>query len=382
MIEMRRFEENDTEAVVRLLNLAFGGWHGVSYWKWKYLRNPAGLECSIWIAKDGDRVVGCYGIIPTMMKIGSSNVLGAQAVDAATHPRYRYRGISVKLFDHVLEEAVKTGISMVYGFPGTGSYRAFTKLGFRRIFELSQMMAVMNPLALSTVRWRDTVSAPTALWKYTHRLPQSEDERDALDRFKNTAMRVGGFVRSGLRLTRTRSPCNETSVGLLTKFDRRFDLLWSSVAERYDVAVSRETDYLDWRYFHNPEQRYLVTTFEEHNQLLGYLVLATRDIEKAIIGYLVDIVGTDVRIIESLLNFALRYLNRIGAAAAFAWRPSDIDYLATFKRVGFFPVELGMKIPARFGYSIMALATRPNVSRLVANPSTRWHFSMGDSDWV
>lgn len=382
MIEMRRFEENDTEAVVALLNLAFGGWHSISYWKWKYLRNPAGLEYSIWIAKDGDRIVGCYGIIPTMMKISNSNALGAQSVDAATHPRYRYRGISLKLFSHVLEEAVKTGISMVYGFPGTGSYGGFIKLGFRRISELSQMMAVMNPLALSTIRWRDAASAPTALWKYAQRLPQSEDERDALDRFKNTALHVGGFIRSGLRLARVGSPCNDASVRLLTRFDRRFESLWSSVADRYDVAVSRTTDYLNWRYFQNPEQRYLVAAFEEHDELLGYLILATREKERAIAGYLVDIVGTHTRVIESLLNFALNYLSRVGAVVAFAWAPSDTDYLTAFRRAGFFPVELGKKIPARLGYSVMALATSSSASRLVANPSTKWHFSMGDSDWV
>jgi len=382
MLEIRRFEQNDVQAVVALLKLTFQGWHSVDFWKWKYLMNPAGFDRNIWIAKDADRVVGYYAIIPTAMKVGNREVLGAQSVDTATHPSYRGRGIFVDLATHVLQEASKTEISMVYGFPGAQSYGGFIKLGFKRICEVPKMMAVMNPPALNAMRWRDAASAPRALWKYLRRLPQSEDEQDLLDRFRDTYSDIEAFVRFGLRVARVESLRGDGPIRLVTRFDHRYESLWTSISHRYDIAVCRGTDYLNWRYFQNPEERYLVVAFEDREEILGYAVLTTTYAEGTLTGYIVDMVGTEGEVIESLLGFALRYFSSVGAGIVIAWEPCEADHLSAFKKVGFFPAHLGKLLPTRLALSVIALATSIDASELVASSSTRWQFAMGDSDWI
>ncbi len=86
----RRYRPDDRAAVISVLRHSIAEWHGDwadPYWEWKFERNPHG-EALIWVGEDDGRIAGCYIWNPVRIRLGTSTMLGAQSVDAATHSDY------------------------------------------------------------------------------------------------------------------------------------------------------------------------------------------------------------------------------------------------------------------------------------------------------
>jgi predicted N-acetyltransferase YhbS len=80
-LNIRRFQDGDEERVNELLSAVFSNWKGIDYWRRKYLKDPTGVRRNIWVAEDGNKIVGYYAIIPVNIKTDAGVVLGAQSVD-------------------------------------------------------------------------------------------------------------------------------------------------------------------------------------------------------------------------------------------------------------------------------------------------------------
>jgi GNAT superfamily N-acetyltransferase len=147
---VRRFAMSDADEVIRLLKLSFGFHLSREWWDWKYTSNPAGFwgeQGDIWIAESTHEVVGHLAVMPQRMKIGPETVTVAQAVDGATHPRYRGLGISKTLVEKVWAEA-KNRYGLIFGFPNEGMYRSFLRAEWKhsRVVEFYRLLNLDSTL--------------------------------------------------------------------------------------------------------------------------------------------------------------------------------------------------------------------------------------------
>jgi GNAT superfamily N-acetyltransferase len=123
----------DDEQVLDLVRTSLG-WSpsdpDEQLFRWKHRENPAGVSPA-WIALDGDRVVGFRTFMRWEFLDDSNRVVRAvRAVDTATHPDYRGRGIFRTLTLAALEELKAEGVSFVFNTPNDQSRPGYLKMGW------------------------------------------------------------------------------------------------------------------------------------------------------------------------------------------------------------------------------------------------------------
>jgi hypothetical protein len=71
--------------------------------------------------------VAYYGVFPTVMKFGDTEVLCAQSGDTMTHETHRGKGLFIELARKTYATAREEGIQFVFGFPSESSYPGFER---------------------------------------------------------------------------------------------------------------------------------------------------------------------------------------------------------------------------------------------------------------
>ena len=102
--QIRRYQEEDEEQILRLRERVFGDLDPVrmktSTWRWQFRYNPAG-EAFCALAEDHGRIIGQYAVIPTRFSVQGKETLFALSCDTMIHPDYRKQGIFTTLADEV-----------------------------------------------------------------------------------------------------------------------------------------------------------------------------------------------------------------------------------------------------------------------------------------
>ncbi len=267
----RRYRPDDRAAVISVLRHSIAEWHGDwadPYWEWKFERNPHG-EALIWVGEDDGRIAGCYIWNPVRIRLGTSTMLGAQSVDAATHSDYRGKGLFTDLARTAREDVAESELALVYAFPVEAAFRGQVRIGFE---PRSTVTPVHRPLLLPLSR-----------------------------------RKPGEFVLDTAR-----------------SFDSEFDS-FSAAKSDDELHVDRDAAYLRWRYDEHPTRTYETLVCRRAGELCGYCVLcleSTRGIGR---GFIVDLeVRPDAESAAAVLvHHALRHLRSRGARVAITWpRPS------------------------------------------------------------
>src|SRR5260221_425032 len=61
-------------------------------------------------------------------------------------------------------------------------------------------------------------------------------------------------------------------VRLLRRFDRQFTDLWRRVGPKFDLAVRRDAEYLQWKFVTPPHVRYTIASLQREDGPAGYIV--------------------------------------------------------------------------------------------------------------
>jgi GNAT superfamily N-acetyltransferase len=281
----RRYRPDDRAAVISVLRHSIPEWHGDwadPYWEWKFERNPHG-EALIWVGEDDGRIAGCYIWNPVRIRLGTSTMLGAQSVDAATHSDYRGKGLFTDLARTAREDVAESELALVYAFPVEAAFRGQVRIGFE---PRSTVTPVHRPLLLPLSR-----------------------------------RKPGEFV-----------------LDTATSFDSEFDS-FSAAKSDDELRVDRDAAYLRWRYDEHPTRTYETLVCRRAGELCGYCVLClestraagrawTRGVGR---GFILDLeVRPDAESAAAfLVHHALRHLRSRGARVAITWpRPSGLEQKA------------------------------------------------------
>ena len=156
-LSVRRATRTDEPAILDLVRLSLGerGIHRTpDYWRWKHEANPFGQSPTL-IAEDGPRLVGLRTFMRWTWKCGGAAVPAVRAVDTATHPDYRGRGIFKRLTLQLRDEVQAEGIPFVYNTPNSQSRPGYLKMGWTLVGRPTIWMRPVHPVRLLGALRRD-----------------------------------------------------------------------------------------------------------------------------------------------------------------------------------------------------------------------------------
>lgn len=275
----------------------YGVKRDASFWDWKYYRLPSGWHYMAVADMDG-RIVGQIGCICLLVSVNNERITCGQTQDILILEEFRKGRTFLKIEKKAHEMGIEQGVFFDFGFTIELTRKLSTRmLGFTAIGTIKKMVRPLN------------------LYPYfAKKIP-----------FKPLARLASWFLKPFTKRfhlpTRCRLP-GDWRLEKITRFDGRFDILWSEAKDRYPVILERSSEYLNWRYVDHPEVRYYCLMLRDGEHILGFIVLEikerprrfeTLDIEyvDAKRGEIVDILvgpGTEMdRRFDFLLRGAFSY---------------------------------------------------------------------------
>lgn len=335
----------DEEEILTLYGEVFGAKAADasrSRWRWQYLENPQTAEDGpvIWVARDGERVLGQYASMPVRLSWGGCEVQASWGMDVFLRAEARGRGIGAQLFtawsDHV-DVALGLGLT-------PASYGLFRKLRYHDVGPVAFFQRFLDPGKVASRRLGE-----------------------ALGRSAGFLLGAGLAV---LRPERARR-AEGIEVRLIEGFGPEYDTLWERARPSYTMCVRRDFAYLDWKYARCPHRRYQIREARRHGELVGFAVSREQDHGGLRLGWIVDLFADagDHEAKDALIGAVLDSFRASGVARAQAFS-MNAALASDLRRRGFLR-----------GRSPMQFCVRSRVpDEDVLSHLSRWHVVFGDSD--
>ncbi len=147
-LEIRPYEPGDRAAALRLVARSLG--EGAvprteSFWRWKHERSPFGPSPGL-VACAAGELVGLRLFMRWQLRAGSTPVPSVRAVDTATHPEWRGRGIFSGLTRELVTRVAEEGVQLVFNTPNRFSRPGYLKMGWRDVARVPVLVRVLRPL--------------------------------------------------------------------------------------------------------------------------------------------------------------------------------------------------------------------------------------------
>lgn len=310
MLNTRDYSKQYLENIISLFNKTFGHTLTKEYWNWRFENNSFGKPI-IRLCFDDERLIAVYLVHPIKLEIENYEERAVFSMFTMTDPEYSGRGIITKLANEVFDIAKKEGFAYAIGFANENSRHVFTKkLGFREL-------AVMQEMTLDL-------------------------------------------------------PCDISSQLKYEKinfFDNEFSDFYEQIKKEHSfIMIPRKKEYLNWRFFLNPDNTYECYKIIHKNKLAGYFVLKNYHGEK---GHIVDfLTKNEPDIFANVLVHAIDFCNRHHLPKLTLWANPSLSLYKYFLQHGFYesPME-----------TFFIQNDLHKKSQSVKNFSN-WYITMSDSD--
>jgi GNAT superfamily N-acetyltransferase len=135
-ISVRRASADSISSVVELAGTALG-WDpsepNEALFRWKHLDNPTGPS-PMWLAYAGDTLAGFRAMMQwEFLHDRRTRIRAVRAVDTATHPEFRRRGIFRTLTMAAVEELTSDGVDFVFNTPNPASRAGYLTMGWQDV---------------------------------------------------------------------------------------------------------------------------------------------------------------------------------------------------------------------------------------------------------
>jgi len=366
-IEIRLYEKGEEHEIVELLETVFNGWPRfdlicapVEHWRWKYQDNPTSL-CATTVALADDEIIAHSGIVVYRLKVGDRILLLEQGFDLAVKEPYRGQGVTSGIFD--FRKHIKEVMKLDLGFWVTA-----------------------NPIIIKMNIKRGSNQFPHPIINYMHikdinlHLKRKKISNKLLKRFGIQA------IRTASRLSKQKMPPKKDDengsifkINKIKKFDERINTSWEIVRGHFDFIIERKQDYLNWRYCDPRAGDYAVLQAASGEEVLGFIVLRiNRYDEDYPEGVIVDWMSLPDRtdVADALVAEGDRFFEENSVNVVRAWAVKGHPHEKLLKMRGFIDSKSG---PSAF-FEDLTLIDRPQ--DITGCPAHRFHFQMGDIDWI
>jgi hypothetical protein len=343
-VVVERRGPKDDEELFRLYGDVFGTPLADSSrgrWRWQYLDNPANASGpEIWIARDGEVLLGQYASMPVHLWWGDAEVRSSWGMDVFVNAVARGRGVGALLFttwsDNV-EVALGLGLT-------PSSYGLFKKLRYDDVGPIPFYQKVLDARAVATRRLGGTFGPLVA-----------------------PALRAALAVVAPERAPVSRG----VNVSRVSSFGAEYDAFWEKARGSYAMCVRRDAAYLNWKYVAVPHRGYDLLEARRGETLVGFAVARQEDYRGTRLGWIVDVFAhaEDDGAQDALVSSILAEFRATGVARVqcFAMNRSLGRVL---RRRGF----LAGRSPMQFCVRARGSARAPLADL------DRWHVVFGDSD--
>ena len=307
MSSIRQATLDDKPAIAEFLQVAYPSRHQYKFperWEWQFDNNPFrnGDELPLWLAFDGERIVGQTGAQLEPVKLGDRSVRVGWSVDTYVLPEYRGRGIGRRLQQaNQSHHQVFMSLAMSDANRRIKTSLGATALSPLRVYELR--VAVPAERIRERLRRSATPLAPVATAAGLDRLAAAAT--NTLANFHWRRSKGKGLSEGSARVATIRE---------IERFDERFDALWSRAREGYDICIERTAAYLNWKFCEQPHAIYRRFAALVDDRLAGYVVLRVCTPPEPSLGVIVDLItqDRDETLYHELLVFAVEELRQAG----------------------------------------------------------------------
>lgn len=331
-LPIREYEPRDEPAVLALLYETLGKGRAFDrtdlFWRWKHEQNVFGPSLML-VAADGD-ILGLRAFMRWRFAYGGGTFSAVRAVDTATHPAHRRRGVFAALTSAAVDRARREGMDLIFNTPNDVSLAGYLKLGWMHVGRPNLLIRVRHPLRIARTLVKQPLPQVTA--------PRVADlSLASVDDLLSSPVGVERLVQEDDRLRAGR------------------------------IRTHRSVTFLRWRYARTPSVGYHAVWSESDPCTAALIVRRNvrRGLNELMVSELLLTSGGGVQV-PALMRTVF------GAADvdyAVAHAPTASPHWRALVRAGFLPVPF---VGPHF--TVRLLSDRPS-------PATRmvsWHLSLGD----
>ena len=150
-LRVRSATPADLPAILDLVSRSLGEGFVPSdpaFWSWKHARSPFGPSPCLLAEADGE-LVGLRVFMRWSWCYGGKVVSAVRAVDTATHPSWRGRGIFSRLTLALVKQMKEEGTAFVFNTPNEQSRPGYLKMGWTSLGRVSLWVAPLRPVRLA-----------------------------------------------------------------------------------------------------------------------------------------------------------------------------------------------------------------------------------------
>lgn len=344
MADVVRYRPEDRRYVDALYRRVFGNDAADANslrWDWQYKRNPHRPSDGplIWLAREGQTVVGHYATMPVRLQVAGQEIDAAWGLDVMVAPERQRQGLGEVLF--------RTWDREVGAALGLGSSEASSHL-------------------FSKLRWPSVGPVPCLVKPLTRRALRRPGWSVGANRL------LSALTLPWVRLVARSGPL-QGEVRVLGQFDARFDQFWTRVAPAFTFSVRRDAAYLNWKFIQPPHVRYTVATLDRDGELAGYIVYRHLQEPLGRVTLVVDWLTApdDHAAFQTLLRWVDREA-RVADSDKIRVYALHAGYRKALRQSGYFAVK-----------STMECVAKVNAIDLPSSfyaTTDGWHVTLGDSD--
>ncbi len=319
-------------------------------WAWEFAQNPfvRGEHLPIWIALDGDRIIGqSCALVEPLVILGQEQRVG-WGVDFYVLPEYRGRGVGTRLQQaNNLGHDIFMSLSMAQS-----AARIKSNLGLQPLPPVPVWMKIVR---------HDPESVLRTLTERT-KLPEIILRRTGVHRLGASLLTARGARHDRGLFT----PPAGVQISPLTRFGLEVDELWGRLSGKFSALARRDAEYLNWKFTQQPHVHHERFLASRDGQVVGYVIFRRAHPPERNAGLILDLFTDpgDETTIQALLRFALQNLHAQG-----------VTYLLAASSVREFQLAYAM-----LGFKQTKAAT-PMIRAESEIPREGWLLGKGDHDW-
>jgi len=367
-LEVRQATLADRDAIQRFIRSAYDDlapYKGPERWAWQFGDNPylgpTDGRTPVWIALDGDAVVGQIAVQGADFKIGEVVWRGGWIVDVMIDANFRGHGLGHRLYEAASQE-VDLLVTLTMA-PATR--RMADRLGAVNV----------SPTHLFS-RW-ERITATDAR-RYLIQRTEHRERLARLTAFACKWLAAGHFVALGANFVASMKrpapnrPADHLGIVEVARFGPEADLLWDRISPHYPVLSRRDSQFLNWRFVDCPTLKYRRFLAYQSDEPVGYLVLRSTEPEELRQGVIVDIFAAPDRtdVLTGLLSHAVATFR--GQVATIECGTSSPAIQRALLDAGFFRVRTHLPT--------VVVAASPLRAEVEAQKDA-WFLSKADHDW-
>src|SRR5688572_14578158 len=190
---IRPAEDVDTTSILGLLrkSMVEGSPRTLDYWNWKHRDGTFGPSYVL-VAEKDRTVVGLRAFMRWEWAAGGRVLHAVRAVDTATHPECRGRGIFTKLTEALVEQVRAAGVAFVFNTPNANSRPGFIKMGWKSLGRVTLLIRPQRPWRIMAALARRAVGGRSAAADLPARPAKDVLDHPEIVAFAERAVRTDG----------------------------------------------------------------------------------------------------------------------------------------------------------------------------------------------